>query len=65
MIKKLIRIIAATITSGAVLIEMTKVGTNLNVLNTTLQLNICMALGLVLIAILNLQIITEKEQKIN
>ncbi len=61
MIKKSIRIIAATITSGAVLVGMTKVGANLNVLNTTLQLNICMALGVVLIAILNLQIITEKE----
>jgi hypothetical protein len=61
MIKKSIRLIAATITSVAVLVGMTKVGTNLNVLNTNLQLNICMALGVVLIAILNLRIVTEKE----
>lgn len=63
--QKLIRTIAATITSGAILIGMTKVGTNLNILNTNLQLNVCMALGVVLIAILNLQIFTEKEQKVN
>lgn len=65
MIKNSIRLIAATVTSGAVLIGITKVGADLNILNTTFQLNICMALGLVLILALNLQIITEKEQKIN
>lgn len=64
MVKKLIRITAASLTSGAVLMEFTKLGGNLNVLNSTVQWNVCMGLGIVLITILNLQILMEKEQKI-
>lgn len=63
MVKKLIRITMASLVSGGVLVGLTKLGFKLNILNTISQWNICMVLGIVLITILNLQILTEKERK--
>ena len=63
MVKKVVRIILSTLVSGVVLEKIVKIGFGLNILKTTAQWNLCLWLGIVLITILNLQILMEKEQK--
>ena len=64
MVKKLIRIIVASSTSGVVIMEFIKMGFKLNILETVLQSNVCIISGIILILILNLQILMEKEGKL-
>lgn len=63
MIKKLIRVVAASSVSGGLLMLMGKIGMKVNLLNTTAIWNLTMLLGITVIMALNIQILLEKEQK--
>lgn len=65
MLKKLIRIGISTFVSATVLVKFVQIGFHFNILNTAAQWNICMVLGILIIAVLNLQILLEKQEKVN
>lgn len=57
--KKMIRMICSTVTSGVALLGMLSIGKNIGVLNTNFYINITMVLGIILILCFNLQTLME------